>query len=233
MKSRREQVERLGRIRQVVFGTQDGLLTTLGLVTGVSGATTNHAAVLIAGLAEAVAGVVAMASGEFISSRSQVQVYQAEIEAERHEVERDPDEERQEVQVLFEQEGLSTEDAREVARLISKSPRSWLKTMTEKELGLASADKGGALIGAAIIGLAFLVGAAVPILPYVFLAVRSALPLSILLTLAVLCILGVEKGRLARVNPWTSAFEVVAIGSLAAVVGYLFGNLLPHMVHVS
>lgn len=232
MRRRRMEVERLGRIRQVVFGTQDGLLTTLGVVTGVVGATTNHSAVLIAGLAEAVAGMVAMASGEYISSRSQAQVYRAEIEAERDEVEKDPDDERQEIQVLFEEEGLSPENAREVARLITTSQASWLKTMTEKELGLSAADESGVLAGAAIIGLSFLVGAAVPILPYIFLAVRVALPLSIILTLAVLGGLGIVKARLAKRNPGTSALEVVAIGSLAAVVGYLFGTLLPHILHV-
>src|SRR5579885_3526450 len=106
MRQRRRDVERLGRVRELVFGAQDGLLTTLGLVTGVSGATTSHYAVLAAGCAEAVAGMVAMAAGEYISSRSQAQVYRAEIEAEREEVRRDPAGEREEIQVLFQEEGL-------------------------------------------------------------------------------------------------------------------------------
>jgi len=232
MRSRRDQVARLGRIREFVFGTQDGLLTTLGVVTGVTGATTSHTTVLIAGLAAALAGMVAMASGHFVSSRSQAQVYRAEIEAERAEVEKDPEGEREEVQVLFEEEGLAKEHAQEIARLITSSQDSWLKTMTEKELGLTAADGAGNLAGAAIIGLSFLAGAAVPILPYVLFAVRTALLASVLLTLAALAALGLIKARLARLNPLTSALEVVLIGSLAALAGYLFGTLIPHLLRV-
>jgi VIT1/CCC1 family predicted Fe2+/Mn2+ transporter len=233
MRHRRAEVERLGRIRQFVFGTQDGLLTTLGLVTGVSGATTGHSVVLLAGIAEAIAGMVAMASGEFISSRSQAQVYRAEIESERIEVQKDPDGEREEVQALFQEEGLTADDAGHVARLISTSQESWLKTMTEKELGLSAADGSDVIVGSLVMGLAFLIGAAVPILPYAVLGGRAALVVSIVLTLAVLSALGLGKARLARINPWKSAFEVVAVGTIAALIGYLLGTLLPHILHVA
>jgi predicted membrane protein (TIGR00267 family) len=187
--------------------------------------------VLIAGFAEAVAGMVAMASGEFISSRSQAQVYQAEIETERAEVVKDPEGEREEVRVLFQEEGLTPERADQVARLITTSEDSWLKTMTEKELGLTAVNASAALAGALVIGGAFLLGATVPILPYLFLSIRAALFASIGLTLAVLCALGLGKARLARVNPLRSTIEVVVIGSLAAAVSYLFGTLLPHLLH--
>jgi VIT1/CCC1 family predicted Fe2+/Mn2+ transporter len=233
MRHRRAEVERLGRIRQFVFGTQDGLLTTLGLVTGVSGAAAGHSVVLLAGVAEAIAGMVAMASGEFISSRSQAQVYRAEIASERVEVQRDPAGEREEVQALFQEEGLSPEDAAQVARLISTSQDSWLKTMTEKELGLSAADGSDVIVGSLVMGLAFLIGAAVPILPYVVTGGRAALVASIALTLLVLAALGLGKARLARINPWKSAFEVVAIGTIAAAVGYVLGTLLPHILHVT
>ncbi len=232
MSQRRRDVERLGRIREFVFGTQDGLLTTLGLVSGVSGATTSHYAVLAAGFAEAVAGMVAMAAGEYISSRSQAQVYQAEIEAERVEVHRDPEDEREEISVLFQEEGLSAENAATVADLIATSEESWLKTMTEKELGLTVADPGGVLTGAGIMGGAFLLGAAVPILPYIFATGTPALLISVALTLLMLAGMGVGKARLARVNPVTSALEVVVIGSVAAIASYLLGTLLPHIFRV-
>jgi len=239
MSHRREQVERLGRIRQFVFGAQDGLLSTLGVVTGVSGAvtgvsaTTSHFAVLVAGCAEAVAGMVAMAAGEYISSRSQAQVYQAEIESEREELHRDPEGEREEIQVLFRQEGLSPEDATVVARLVTTSEESWLKTMTEKELGLAATDASGAITGAFIIGAAFLLGAVVTILPYLFLSGAKAVLSSVAVTLLALAAIGAGKAKLAKIGPLRSAAEVVAIGSVAAVIGYLFGTLLPHIFHVT
>jgi predicted membrane protein (TIGR00267 family) len=176
--------------------------------------------------------MVAMASGEFISARSQAQVYRAEIESERSEVQKDPAGEREEVRALFQEEGLSADAAAEVARLIATSQHSWLKTMTEKELGLSSADGTGVIAGSLVMGLAFLIGAAVPILPYAVLAGHAALFVSIGLTLAALCALGLGKARLAKINVWTSALEVVAVGSLAALIGYLLGSLLPHLLHV-
>jgi VIT1/CCC1 family predicted Fe2+/Mn2+ transporter len=233
MSHRRRQIERLGRIREFVFGSQDGLLSTLGVVAGVSGATTSHFAVLAAGFAEAVAGMVAMAAGEYISSRSQAQVYQAEIEAEREEVREDPAGEREEIQVLFREEGLSPEAAAEVARLVTTSEESWLKTMVEKELGLTAAGTGGAVIDAAVMGAAFLLGAMITILPYLFLSGRTALLTSVAVTLVALCGIGIGKARLAKINSLASAFEVIAIGSIAAIVGYFFGTLLPHIFHVA
>jgi vacuolar iron transporter family protein len=232
MSHRREEVERLGKIRQFVFGTQDGLLTTLGVVTGVSGATASHFAVLAAGCSAAVAGMVAMATGEYISTRSQAQVYQAEIVSEREEVRKDPEGEREEIQVLFQQEGLSPQNAAVVANLIATSEESWLRTMTEKELGLAATDASGALSGALIIGGAFLIGAIVTILPYLFLSGAPAVLCSVAATLIVLAAIGAGKARLAKIGTAGSVAEVVLIGSLAAIIGYLFGTLLPHVFHV-
>lgn len=233
MRIRRAEVERLGRIREFIFGTQDGLLSTLGVVTGVTGATSHNYTILVAGLAEAVAGMVAMAAGEFISSRSQAQVYGSEIDSERIEVERFPDEERREVRALFQAEGLSPQDAETVARLISKSEESWLKTMVEKELGLTHTVQEGALTGAIVMGVTFMLGSLVPIAPYLFFPARPALIVSIGLTLAVLFAIGFGKARLAHLNPLVSAFEVLAVGSAAAVIGYLFGTLLPHILHAT
>jgi VIT1/CCC1 family predicted Fe2+/Mn2+ transporter len=232
MSHRRQEVERLGKIRQFVFGTQDGLLSTLGVVTAVSGATTSHFAVLVAGCSAAVAGMVAMAAGEYVSTRSQAQVYQAEIDAEREEVRRDPAGELEEIQVLFQQEGLSPADAAVVANLIAASEDSWLRTMTEKELGLTATDASGALSGALIIGGAFLLGAAVTILPYLFLSGTPAILSSVALTLIVLAAIGAGKARIAKIGLPGSIAEVVAIGSFAAIIGYLFGTLLPHVFHV-
>lgn len=231
MIGRRSEVERLGRVRQLIFGIQDGLLTTLGLVAGVSGATADNRTILVAGLAEAAAGMVAMGAGEFISARSQAQVYGAQIDAERREVERDPEDEEREVRALFQAEGLSPQAAEAVARLIATSRESWLKTMVEKELGIAAVDNGGALIGAIVMGVTFLAGAAVPILPYVYIPAHRALFLSAALTLMVLAVMGFGKARLAKLNPWSSALETVAIGSFAATFGYLIGTLLPHILH--
>src|SRR5215831_2462724 len=107
----KERIDRLSRIRQLVFGSLDGLLVPLGVVSGVAGGTGNTKAVIVAGVAEAFAGALSMGAGEFISGRSEAQVQQTEIAKEYAEMRRDPEFELREMAELLENEGLSPEDA--------------------------------------------------------------------------------------------------------------------------
>src|SRR5262245_3946299 len=110
----RTRIEQLGRIRQLVFGSLDGLLVPLGVVSAVAGGTGSTQAVIGAGVAEAFAGALSMGAGEFIAGRSEAQVQRSEIEKERQEIERDPEFEKAEMRALLESEGMSAEDAAQV-----------------------------------------------------------------------------------------------------------------------
>ncbi len=115
----KNRVARLSQIREIVFGTEDGLLVPLGVVSGVAGATTNNFYVLIAGLAEAFAGSISMGAGAYLSSKAEREVQEWAITKEMNEVETVPDEEKKEIAVLFESEGLSPADSSKVADLIT------------------------------------------------------------------------------------------------------------------
>ncbi len=223
----RQRIANLSQIREVVFGIQDGLLTTLGVVTSVMGATSDNTTVLVAGFAEAVAGALAMAAGEYQASKAQQELHSAEIAKERLELEEKPAEEHHELRVIFQREGLSRDSAEAVTQLLSQHPELLFRTHVEKELGLRVEEFQSPARNAVVMGLSFVLSAMLPILPYFFLSPIPALGLSVGLTILALAGIGAGKASIAHRNYWRSALEVVGIGLAAAVVTYLLGTLLP------
>jgi VIT1/CCC1 family predicted Fe2+/Mn2+ transporter len=225
----RTRIEQLGRVRQLVFGSLDGLLVPLGVVSAVAGGTGNTQAVIVAGIAEAFAGALSMGAGEFISGRSEAQVQQSEIEKERQEIERDPEFEKAEMRALLENEGMSSEDATQVTETFARYPDSYHKTMVEKELGLQVDPQTVKTPEALTMSASYLVGSFFPLIAYFFLPVQQALVVSILLTIVALVVVGVIKGRLANLNLFRSSLEVVVVGTASALGGYLLGVVIPHL----
>ncbi len=223
----------LGEIREAVFGAQDGLVSTVAVVSTVAGASSSQFAVLVAGVASGLAGVFSMAAGEYMSSKSQREIFEAQISGERSEVHERPGEAEAEVAFMLEEEGLPRAQAGEVARIMAGHPEVLLTTMVEKELGVASeAAVAGPFQGALIMGAAFGLGALPPILPYLLVPMSAATPISVLLTGAVLFGIGVVKSRWTR-RPWLrSGLEIVALGAFAGVAGFAFGTLLPTILGV-
>jgi len=218
----------LGEIREAIFGAQDGLVSTLAVVSTVAGATSDRYPVLVAGIASGLAGIFSMAAGEYIGSKSQREIFDAQIVEEREEVHERPGEAEAEVAYMFEEDGLPHEQALEVARIMAQHPDVLLKTMVEKELGLAVEEGGGSpLQGALIMGAAFGLGTIPPILPHVFLENELAVLISVAATLAVLFGIGVVKSRWTHRSWWASGFEILAVGAVAGIAGYFFGNVLP------
>lgn len=225
----KERVEKRGRIRQFVFGSMDGLLVPLGVVSGVAGGTGSTKTVVIAGLAEAFAGALSMGAGEFLSGRAEAQVHQAEIRAENLSIRDNPQFELEEMAVLLEHEGIKKTDARIIAEKLQTSSKSFSRTMIQKELGLDPKPKTVRLAEGVTIGVSYLVGSLVPLMPYFLLKIPAALPTSIGLTFVVLAGIGVVRGTLARIGLLRSALEVLAVGVLTGGGGYLLGTLLPRL----
>jgi len=225
--SERGRIARLSRIRELVLGFQDGLLVPLAVVTGLAGADVGSSTVLIGGLAEAAAGAVAMGSGAFLASQAENQLFRTEIADEEAELENHPEVELEELEILLREDGLDPADARAAAQRIARSPRAMVKTKVEKELGLAYGENAGALGDALTVGLAYAAAAAIPLWPYFAWDVRTALPVSLLVTAIALFALGVLKGRVARLALLRSGLQVLLIGGASATIGYLIGNLMP------
>ena len=218
----------LGEIREAIFGAQDGLISTVAVVNIVAGATHDRYAVLVAGIATALGGIFSMAAGEYIGSKSQREIFDAQIVDERNEVHERPGEAEAELAYMFEEDGLPRERAGEVARIMAEHPDALLKTMVEKELSLSVEELGGSpLQGALVMGAAFGLGSIAPILPHLVLNEGPAVIVSVALTLAVLFGIGVVKSRWTHRSWWSSGLEILVIGAVAGVAGYFFGSVLP------
>lgn len=228
----RREAELLSEIREALFGMQDGLVSTLAVVSTVGAASGDRFTVLVAGIASALAGVFSMAAGEYLSSKSQREIYVAQIENEREEVRDRPAEAEAEVAYMLEAEGLSEAAARRVAAELARAPTVLLKTMVEKELGLVIEEGHGAMQGAIIMGAAFGLASLVPIIPYLVLPIGNAPVASLVLCGAVMFVIGAVKTRWTKRNPIRSGLEVVALAAFAGIAGYLFGSVLPSLLGV-
>ena len=233
LEAERQRAGRLGDIREAIFGAQDGLVSTLAVVSTFSGATQDRFIVLIAGVAAGLAGIFSMAAGEYLSSKSQREIALARIAAERERVANERSGVQAELAYMLEQDGLAESDAEAVAQMTARNPEVLLRTFVEKEYGVAVEEAHGSpLQGAVVMGVAFGLGALAPVLPYVFLAPDVAIYASIVLTGVVLFAIGVVKTRWTRGNPLGSGLEILLMGALAGVVGYLLGTVLPTLLGV-
>jgi VIT1/CCC1 family predicted Fe2+/Mn2+ transporter len=219
-------IGKLSRIREFVLGAQDGLLVPLGVVTGMAAAHPARSLIIVAGLAEAVAGAVSMGGGSYLASEAEEQLYRFEIASERQEIDEFPERETAELAIVLEREGLSRPRAERVARELASNANVFLRTKVEKELGL-SPDAGGAALGdALVVGVTYLGAAIVPLWPYFFFSLNLALAVSLACTLVALCAVGVAKGRVTRGSLLRSAIQVMIIGSVSAGVGFAIGRLV-------
>ena len=225
-------IEKLSLIREIVFGAQDGLLVPLGVVSSVAGAFANNHIVIVAGIAEALAGGFSMGTGAYLASKAEAQVFQSEMRHERAAIEKFPKEEKEEMVMLFEREGLAREDAQIITEKLTKSPKAFFNTMVQKELGIEPEPSGSATNDAIFVGISYLLAAIIPIFPYFFYPSKTAVLLSIILTLFSLFGIGLLKAKFAKLSYLRSGLEVMAIGALSGIGGYFLGNLLPHILGI-
>ena len=220
-----------GRIREVVFGAQDGVLSTLALVTAVavSGIGTGSTPVLIAGLAGALSGMMSMATGAYLGSKAERDLQMSEIANEAKEMEEHPAEELAELVVLYQRDGLSFGEAKNVAEHIAQDRDLWLRTLVEKELGLSPEITSKPVKDAFTMATAFIVAAAIPVLPYFFADGKVAIGTSVGAALLGLFALGVGKGRIVQKHPLIQGLEILLIGAASAGLGFALGEGIPRI----
>jgi VIT1/CCC1 family predicted Fe2+/Mn2+ transporter/rubrerythrin len=219
-----ERIERLSGIRELVFGAQDGLVSTFAVVAGLAAAGGHNVTVFLAGAMSVIAGVLSMSVGTFLSSRAQRQVYEAELELERGEIRQSPGEEAAELVAALMARGMSRPDAAEVTRRVARYPGVMLDVVGVFELGLAPQRLGTPVRDAFVMAAAFAAGGLTPLLPFL-LPARIALPVSALASVAALFLVGALKARLARISIVRSGLEVVVLGVGSGLVGFAIGRL--------
>lgn len=220
-----ERIERLSSIREIMFGAQDGLVSTFAVVAGMTGSATSTGVIVLAGAVSALAGILSMSIGSYLSSRAQRQVYEAEIAQEKAEIAEKPGEEAAELMAALVARGMTRADSGEVVRRVAQKPELMLHMLSMFELGLAPENLGNPVRDALVMGLAFGASAAIPILPFLFADSTIALGAAAALTLSALFLLGMFKGKLAGLSKVKSGIEVLALGAGSGLAGFALGRL--------
>jgi VIT1/CCC1 family predicted Fe2+/Mn2+ transporter/rubrerythrin len=218
---------RSGTLRAVIFGVSDGLVSNLSLVMGVAGAATqNPSFILLAGIAGLLAGSFSMAAGEYISMQSQRELFERQIALERAEMEAMPEEEEAELAAAYRAKGFTAEEAARIAHRIFRDPVAALDTLVREELGLDPDELGSPIRASLGSFLAFALGAAVPVIPYLFGGGTAVLFVSLGISLVALFAVGAAVSLLTGRSMLFSGARQLVIGLVAALVTYGIGSVI-------
>ena len=225
----RQKLEKQRSVREIVFGAQDGILTTLGIVSGVGGATVDRATIVITGGLALLVGALSMGAGEFLGGRAERDVVRNAIDFERWEMATMPEEEFAEQVAYYGLKGFSDEEALMIVKRLEKNPDIWLHEMVRDEFGidLREAEGGGIRSTIAMAG-SFAIGGALPILPYVLgIALDASRWLALVVAIVALFCIGYYSGKLGGRKPIRKGIEIVVFGSAIFGISYLAGHFIP------
>jgi vacuolar iron transporter family protein len=214
-----------GNLRAAVFGASDGLVSNASLILGVAGATADRHLIAVSGLAGLLAGAFSMAAGEYVSMRSQREMFERQIAAERDELRRYPAEEAAELALIYEARGLPKVEAARVAESIIANPENALDTLAREELGLDPAELGSPWGAALFSFLSFAGGALVPLLPFALAGGSRALAIAIALTGAALFGIGATISLFTGRGALRGGVRMLLIGGAAGAITNFIGRL--------
>ena len=221
-------IESRARIREFVFGIQDGLISTVGLLAGVQSATENNVVVIITGLTAMFSGAISMAAGSYLSAGAQKEIFDKELGDAEKLAEREPYMAAEGLLKALSEEGLNKEQSYRMVKVLIQERNVFLRTFQEKVFGLGSADINRPLQAALVMGLSFVLGAVIPIVPYTIVSGLSAFYLSALLGALTLFGVGAFKGYLAGKSLMLSGLEFCLVAVGAAGSGYLIGLIVQY-----
>lgn len=210
-------------IRSIIFGLEDSLVSTLGALTGIAAGTADRFVILLAGIVIVVAEALSMTAGEYLSSKSAQEVWKKKMEDEKREMKEEPEKEHTELIAFYLKKGYTEQDASTLADLVSKNDAWALEEMAIHELNMSPTMPERPKQGAIAMFVSYFLGGAVPLLPYVFLSVGDALPVSISATAVVLFSVGALKTRVTHERWWKSGLEMLLISLATALIGYILG----------
>jgi len=216
-----------GTLRAAIFGANDGLVSNLALIMGVSGAGVSNRVVLLAGVAGLLAGAFSMGAGEYVSMRVQREVFERLIHLEAHELAVTPDAERHELAQLYARKGIPADLADRVAEALMKDPEVALETHAREELGLDPREGLGSPWGAAISSfITFSIGAIVPLVPFVIGSGNAAIITSAAMSGVTLFAVGAAMAILTGKRFYVSGLRMLLVGGAAALITHGVGRLL-------
>lgn len=212
--------------RVMVFGMEDGMVSTLGAVTGIAAATNNHFTIILSGFVIISVESISMAVGSYLSSKSAKGIDERKLAEERAELAQFPEEERKELVEMYINDGWPKELSEKMAEVASKNKKLFLQEMAYRELGIIPEKMENPLKNGLVMLISYILGGIVPLVAYFIFSLSVAIFVSIGLTLFALFMLGVYTARFSKRNWFKAGFEMFALASVAASVGYLVGQIV-------
>ena len=214
-------------ITDTVIGLSDGLTVPFALAAGLSGAVASNGIIVTAGIAEIVAGSIAMGLGGYLAGKTEIEHYDSELKREYEEVELVPEKEKAEIREIFADYGLSEDSQTQIVEELAKDKHKWVDFMMKFELGLERPTLNRARNSALTIGGAYVLGGFIPLLGYLFTDLpMQGLMVSSILTIICLLIFGYFKSKATGQPPIAGAFKVMIVGIIAAAAAFLVAQFL-------
>jgi VIT1/CCC1 family predicted Fe2+/Mn2+ transporter len=222
----RHRADTSGALRAAVFGVNDGLVSNTCLILGIAGAVANNQTILLTGVAGLLAGAFSMAAGEYVSMRSQRELYEYQIGLERDELGKYPDHQAEELAIIFHARGVALDEARTFAKRLIANPEEALDTIAREELGLNPEELGSPWGAAGSSFVSFSTGAFVPLVPFLADPAIDVLQLSAVLAGIALFLVGAALSLFSGKSAWRGGLRMLVIGTLAAGASFGIGKLL-------
>jgi predicted membrane protein (TIGR00267 family) len=215
-----------GSVREVVFGLEDSFVSTMGAVTGIAVGSGNSSAVILAGFVLVGVEAISMAAGSYLSSKAASEVYEERFKQDEARVLAEWVSDSESLRDLFSRKGFTKADMKVALKAIARERRLWLDEAHRSEFRLSPAASGTPLFAGFIMGVCYILGGLLVLLPYVFFPIMIALPSAIVLTIIALFLLGFWKASVANVKPVRSGIEMVTVSLAAALIGIVIGHFV-------
>ncbi len=213
-------------LRAAVFGVNDGLISNMSLILGVAAANASQQVIILAGIAGLLAGACSMAAGEYISVRSQREVFEYQIALEKKELEEYPEEEIEELSLIYQARGVPKPEADKIAKIMIDNPETGLNALAREELGINPDDMVSPMGAMLFSFFSFAIGAFIPIAPFLFDNSPWSLIASICMTGLALFIIGAILSLFTNRNPFLLGLRMLFIGIIAGAFTYVIGKWL-------
>jgi len=210
----------------LILGGQDGVVNVLGIILGVATATNNEGIVIISGLAATFAESISMAAVAYTSTRAEQDYYKAMLEQEKREIKELPEVEREEIKLIYMKKGFKGKHLEETVNSICSDEKLWLDTMMAEELGLSESENVNPVKEAIVVGFSAVVGSIIPLIPFFLMPVKTAVPITVILSVLVLFLAGAVKAKITTGDWKKAGLEMAVIGGAAAISGYVIGAIL-------
>jgi vacuolar iron transporter family protein len=224
---RHKHIRARGYIGSSALGISDGLITNLAFLSGFAGYVSNIPLIRFAGIASMLAGAISMSFAGFLAQRSEYDLYHADAKREAGEIEQEPEEEKSELKNFYMAKGLSKDDAEKIVEKISSNKEKFLEDILMHELHVHETRLENPIKMGGVIGLSYLAGALIPLVPFLLLPTRdSSIIVAALVSPLFLFGVGVWKGRIVGRSVWRSGLETLIIGVAASGVLYIIGTAI-------